>query len=451
MSTVHPLERNVVSPALCRARPPRAIPPLSSPWVGRLASNQQHRPSTTQTSNITSFSVCLPVQQKAIYPNSPKCEERFRQERIGRYQLWSTIFRSDVWLNRVILHCFIPMNKLETISPFTLAPWEKRVQTITNETTTTQWNVDHDVRIAVSSSARNGLVGVGAAAMLPTSVYGSLKLGTFSSTLGARSEQNPYSEELAAMERALDTLPPLRSSRIELVTSNKAAVLTLRQPRQQSGQHHICHIYKSTRALRRNGNTVTIRWLPTGKDKLWRVAKGQPKDATKQGATPQTRTPRTRSTTLNVAWSTRRTSSHLPDKVGAHSKRVDAALPGKHTRLLYDHLTRKEASVLDQLRTGMARLNGYLHRIEAAPSDQCACRQARETVDHFLFRCREWTAYRTEMLECTAAHRSNISFYLGGKSPSDKKDWTPNMAAVRATIRFAMATGRLDTNQPQAD
>ena len=55
------------------------------------------------------------------------------------------------------------------------------------------------------------------------------------------------------------------------------------------------------------------------------------------------------------------------------------------------------------------------------------------------------------MLECTDTQRSNISFYLGGKSPSDKKDWTPNMTAVGATIRFAMTTGRLDTNQPQAD
>ena len=345
----------------------------------------------------------------------------------------------------------IPMDELETISPFTLAPWEKRVQTFTDELTTTQRNVDYDIRIAVSSSARNGLVGVGGAAMLPASVYGSPKLGTFSSTLGPRSEQNPYSGELAAMERALSTLPALRSSRIELSTRNKATVLTLRQPRQQSGQHHICRIYKSVTALRKDGNTVTIRWLPAGEDRLWGIAKAQAKDATQQGATPQTRTPRTRSTTLNVAWSNRGTSSHLPDKVGAHSKRVDAALPGKHTRLLYDHLTRKEAGVLAQLRTGMARLNGYLYRIEAAPSDQCACGHARETVDHFLFRCTKWTTYRTEMLECTDTYRSNISFYLGGKSPSDKKDWTPNMTAVRATIRFAMATGRLDTNQPQAD
>jgi len=346
----------------------------------------------------------------------------------------------------------IPMDELETINPFTLTPWEHRVRTITNDLTTTQRNADYDIRIAVSSSARNGLVGVGAAAVLPASIYGSPKLGTFFSTLGPRSEQNPYSGELAAMERALGTLLALTSSRIELSTRNKAAVLTLRHPRQQSGQQHICHIYESIRALQRNGNTVTVRWLPAGEqNKLWEIAKERAKHATREGATPETQTPRARSTTLNIAKSKRGSSNHLPDKVGAHSKRVDAALPGKHTRLLYEHLSRKEAGILAQLRTGMARLNGYLHRIGAAPSDQCECGQARETVDHFLFRCRRWTAYRNEMLECTDTHRGNISFYLGGKSPSDKKDWTPNMTAVRATIRFAMATGRLDTNHPQVD
>ena len=82
-------------------------------------------------------------------------------------------------------------------------------------------------------------------------------------------------------------------------------------------------------------------------------------------------------------------------------------------------------------------------------SDQCACGQSRETMEHFLFRCVRWTAHRTEMLQCTDTHRSNISFYLGGKSPSDDQNWTLNMKAVRATIRFALATGRLDTSQPQ--
>jgi hypothetical protein len=64
---------------------------------------------------------------------------------------------------------------------------------------------------------------------------------------------------------------------------------------------------------------------------------------------------------------------------------VDAALPGKHTQQLYDQLSGKEASVLAQLQTGMARLNGYLYRINIAQMDQCECGQARETVEHFLF------------------------------------------------------------------
>ena len=136
----------------------------------------------------------------------------------------------------------------------------------------------------------------------------------------------------------------------------------------------------------------------------------------------------------------------LPEKVGKFSKRVDTALPGKHTRKLYDQLTRKEASVLAQLRTGMARLNSYLFIIEATPSDRCDCGQARETVEHFLFRCRRWTEHRAEMLRCTDTHRSNISYYLGGKSPSDDKNWVPDMKAVRSAIRFAISTGRLDAD-----
>ncbi|EAQ90175.1 hypothetical protein CHGG_06794 [Chaetomium globosum CBS 148.51] len=295
----------------------------------------------------------------------------------------------------------IAMDELETINPFTLTPWENRVQTVTNEPTTTRRNANDDIIcIAVSSSARNGLVGVGGAATLPASAYGTPKLGTFSSTLGSRSEQNPYSRELAAIERALGTLPTFRSSRIELSTRNKAAVLAIRHARRQSGQRHICQIYQSIRELRRNGNTVSIRWFPAREEnKLWEIAKGNAKHATRQGAAPEVQMPRMRSTTLNVARSKRDSSNHLPDKVGAHSKRVDAALPGKHTQLLYDHLSHKEAAKLAQLRTGMARLNGYLHRIGVAPSDQCACGQAKETVDHFLFRCTKWTAYRRKMLE----------------------------------------------------
>jgi hypothetical protein len=78
--------------------------------------------------------------------------------------------------------------------------------------------------------------------------------------------------------------------------------------------------------------------------------------------------------------------------------------------------------VLAQLRTGIAKLNIYLHPIKAASSDQCACGQAREIIEHFLFRCRQWVAHRAEMLQCTDVRRGNLSFYLGGKSRSDNKN-----------------------------
>jgi hypothetical protein len=154
---------------------------------------------------------------------------------------------------------------------------------------------------------------------------------------------------------------------------------------------------------------VTTIWFRSSEEnELLKLAKQKAKATTQRDATPQTQLLCMRSTTLNIARSKQNTTRSLPEKVGKHSKRIDTALPGKHTRQLYDHLSWKEASILAQLRTGIARVNAYLYRIEATPSDQCACEQARETVEHFLFRCTKWTAHRSEML------RSNISFYLGG-------------------------------------
>jgi ribonuclease HI len=346
----------------------------------------------------------------------------------------------------------IAMEELETINPCTLAPWEKIVQTIADESASRQLDTGWGVRIAVSSSARNGVVGMGGVIEIYRSARSNPRneIYSFSSTLGRREEQNPYSGELAAMANALNTLPKLRFRRIVLITRNKAAVLTLRKPRQQSGQEYIGRIYRSVRTLKRDGNTITILWLPSSEEnELMKLAKENAKAATRQGTTPQTKLPRMRSTTLNIARAKHGTTRGLPEDVGKYSKRIDRALPGKHTRQLYDRLSWKEASVLAQLRTGMARLNMYLHRIKVTSTDQCECGQARESVDHFLFRCRKWTVYRTEMLQCTDTGRGNISFYLGGKTLTDNENWAPNINAVRATIRFAIATGRLDANQLQ--
>ncbi|KAK8029483.1 reverse transcriptase [Apiospora rasikravindrae] len=89
----------------------------------------------------------------------------------------------------------MPMEKLETIQPYALAPWVSRVPTVTDEpegvpSTAPDWTA----RIAVSSSARNGLVGYGGAVEIRTSTRASPMCETRAVTLGGREEQNPFTE-----------------------------------------------------------------------------------------------------------------------------------------------------------------------------------------------------------------------------------------------------------------
>ena len=38
--------------------------------------------------------------------------------------------------------------------------------------------------------------------------------------------------------------------------------------------------------------------------------------------------------------------------------------------------------------------------------------------------------------------RGNLSFYLGGKEKNEEENWKPDLDVVKATIKYAMATGR---------
>ena len=74
---------------------------------------------------------------------------------------------------------------------------------ITDEAAAREAEAGWAIRIAVSSSARNDVVGVGGAIQIPMSMRGGPKLEIFSFTFGVRTEQNPYSGELAAMAYSL--------------------------------------------------------------------------------------------------------------------------------------------------------------------------------------------------------------------------------------------------------
>ena len=234
----------------------------------------------------------------------------------------------------------------------------------------------------------------------------------FAVTLWSRSEQNPYVAELEAI--AIQGVPPyLLRRQITIITSTQAEIQVVNQPKHQSGQASVIQIYDAVRELREGYNRVVLMWVPAQQEfHQGKEAKSAAQRATETGRLSQKLFYSAKSTIINMAKAKRQKDKTLPEGIGKHLKKIDAALPGRHTRTLYDALGRREANVLVQLRTGMVRLNGYLHDIGAAESDQCAC-----GVEHFLFNCSLWETYRERLLEQTETRRGSLSYYLGGKAP----------------------------------
>jgi hypothetical protein len=134
-------------------------------------------------------------------------------------------------------------------------------------------------------------------------------------------------------------------------------------------------------------------------------------------------------------------------KTGYFARHLDKALPGKHTRKLYNKLSRPEAVLLAQVRTGYCRLNDYLHSINATENNRCEC-GARETVRHFLLECKKWEQDRRQLQRRVRQRGDDLAFLLGAYT-SEAKDgpmdkWSPNTNTVRETISFIRKTGRLE-------
>ena len=67
---------------------------------------------------------------------------------------------------------------------------------------------------------------------------------------------------------------------------------------------------------------------------------------------------------------------------------IDPLVPSSAFCKLMEPLSRKNSSILTQLRLGHIPLNTYLHRIRKAESPLCPyCLEVHETVIHYLIRC----------------------------------------------------------------
>jgi hypothetical protein len=348
-------------------------------------------------------------------------------------------------------HPEIAIDGVETIVPYVLAPWNARLHAVI-ATDADQAKEMRDwpgsIRIWTSSSARKGMVGMGGVMDNGRGTGVNGHHCTYSCTLGPDTAQNPYVAELVAIAEGLARLRPmLRNREIRIFTRNRGAVQAVIQPQGQSGQRIISQIYKEVEGLTIRDNRVVLIAAPgTTECAMAQQAKAAARASTEPGRVAAGNLQAAKSTMINMRKAAGKGMRSFTSDVGRFTRRLDTALPGPHTRAIYDSLGRKQANILAQLRTGMTRLNGYLHRIGAAESDQCMCGHDKETVEHFLFRCRQWETQRRELLEQTETRRGNLSFFLGGKTRADPPEWTPNLDAVKATIKYAISTGRLDAD-----
>ena len=330
-----------------------------------------------------------------------------------------------------------PLRELETVEAYTIAPWTKRIEL--SKTNPRPW----DGVVATAVSARNNEIGIGYQSYIPGSSKGK------GERLGNTTNQNVHNAALYAIACGLREINETRYKEIVIQSSCQSALRAIQRPKQRKDQQYLKKIYYWAKILTERGCNIRSQWIPANTKLLWmKTAKEHAKEATRKDTGYQEVLEETRLQPVkrNIPKKAVLYEHTLPENVGKHARNVDAALPGPHTKRIYDLLNKHEAKILAQLRTGMAHLNGYLNTIGAAESEKCSYCSQKETVTHFLFQCPHWQQDREQMRTISEGRWGDISYYLGGKSAQKdtNEEWKPNIVAIKATIRFAITTRRLE-------
>jgi ribonuclease HI len=312
---------------------------------------------------------------------------------------------------------------------------EKAKQATTPEPSTVDFYTD--------GSVRNGRAGVGI--WTPT--------WEISKLVGREDETNVHHTELFAIWMAIKGIPNDSNSQIQIrVFSDSQGALQSIQNRRINDSINLV-----MRIREKIGKTnFSLHWVPGHEN----IRGNERANELAQMATENTQPiPAPAETVpISVIHSRGTAANYMPKqeefygaKTGQFLQKVDKALPGKHTKKLYNILNRTDAAILAQLRTNVSRLNTYLHKINIVETDKCEC-GVTESVQHFLFSCPRWTEERRNMRTANGNRYRNVPYAVGGYSDhmkngkridGEKEKWQPNWKAVKATIEFAKATGRL--------
>jgi ribonuclease HI len=263
--------------------------------------------------------------------------------------------------------------------------------------------------------------------------------------LGPTSRATVYAAELLGILYSLMTVVTTKeATRATLFVDNQAAIQSVRNPAGQSGQMILRLITYFLSSLYRRGITVEICWIPAhtgvpGNEKADIIAKqatGWRSNGRTGPKAPQSKWvtqllsayKRTVKETIRCMWEEGWQSQETGKSYRAHFE-VDEIT--QKVNQLYEGMTKPEAAVLVQLRTGKIGLGQYLKGIRVVDTAECQlCGEYYETISYVLGECLALGAERRE--------------YFGQPIIWDILALlsAPNLA--QKAVKFMLCTGLLD-------
>ena len=240
----------------------------------------------------------------------------------------------------------VDLQHIERITPFCVPPWypkaDIKILDRDRAIIAAQRNAE-SLEFYTDGSVRNDLVGVAV-----WSSKGQRKL-----CIGTPQDLNAFYAELYAIRKVTQAAQVLIRQRAQtrtihatVRTDSQSALKALAKPLQQSGQHIISKILEDINWLRERQTTITFCWVPAhsgikGNEAAHSLAQMATDTSQKIDAAGH---PRLRSVTLRCAKQDIPEPARSQSDLEHLSHQVDKALPGNHTRTIYDSLTKYEAS-----------------------------------------------------------------------------------------------------------
>ena len=332
------------------------------------------------------------------------------------------------------------------------APWTAPPDIVIAETPELAIQTDRNWRPGISmytdASVRNGVCGIGV----------SRPGAPISTTVGRQDTCSILSAEIKAIQTAVENA---ETTHTWIMTDSQEALKVIRMAGKSSKAVEACQSVRTALArAQEQGRAIHLRWVPAhssvrGNEEADRLAKAATREGVKVTKEPTRRIAEARLIRkLIEADIDKRAEEAIGKGWGKYTFRLDKALPGRHTKALYDSLSAEQAKILAQARTNHTHLLSFQARIGQAQSAECACRKARDTIEHLLLGCQRWDHLRTELKQKAGLRWGDLSYMLGGYSErkdwktgkpidGEKSKWKPNLDMVKATIQFLQQTGRM--------